>query len=83
MFEFINFNRIGIQDDGLRRQESFLPGNMAAICPSHDKNFQTGEIEPQLLASSKNSPFNKTHDELAFAITPLNEPYITGGMQLC
>jgi hypothetical protein len=73
VLEFIDFNRTGIQVDESRRQGVFLPENMVAICPSHNKKFQTGEIDPTFLASSKNSPFNQIHDDLAFTTTSSNE----------
>lgn len=79
VLEFIDFNRTGIQVDESSRQKVFLPENMVAICPSHNRKFQTGEISPTFLASSKNSPFNKIHDDLAFATTSSNELTISLG----
>jgi hypothetical protein len=77
--EFIDFNRTGIQRDELRRQKVFLPENMVAICPSHNNKFQLGELESTFLATSKNIPFNRAHDDLAFATTTVNEFSISLG----
>lgn len=79
VLEFIDFSRTGIQGDELKRQNIFLPENMAAVCPSHNNKFQLGELESALLATSKNSPFNKIHDDLAFATTTQNEFIISLG----
>ena len=69
VLEFIDFNRTENQRHELMRQEVFLPENMVAVCPSHNKEFREGQIDPSFLASSKHSPFNMIHDDLAFATT--------------
>ena len=79
VLEFIDFSRTGIQGDELKRQNIFLPENMVAVCPSHNNKFQLGELESALLATSKNSPFNRIHDDLAFATTSQNEFIISLG----
>lgn len=79
VLEFIDFNRTGSQVHESFRQEVFLPENMVAICPPHNKKFRTDEIDPSFLASSKDSPFNKNHDDLAFATTSSNELTISLG----
>ncbi len=79
VLEFIDFNQTGSQVHESLRQEVFLPENMVAICPSHNKKFRTDEIDPSFLASSKDSPFNKNHSDLAFATTSSNELTISLG----
>ena len=79
VLEYIYFNQNGIQGDELRRQEVFLPEKMVAICPSHNNKFQLGELESPFLATSKRDPFNKVHDDLAFATTTPNEFTISLG----
>jgi len=79
VLEFIDFSRTGIHGDELKRQNIFLPENMAAVCPSHNNKLQLGELESALLATSKNSPFNRIHDDLAFATTTQNEFIISLG----
>jgi hypothetical protein len=79
VLEFVDFSRPGIQGDELNRQNIFLPENMVAVCPSHNNEFQLGELESALLATSKNSPFNRIHDDLAFATTTQNEFIISLG----
>jgi hypothetical protein len=79
VLEFVDFNRKGTYPYELRRQEVFLPENMVANCPSHNTKFQTGEIDYTFLASSKNSPFNNVHDDLAFATTSSDELAVSLG----
>jgi hypothetical protein len=79
VLEFIDFNRTGNQRHELMRQEVFLPENMVAICPSHNKEFRESHIDPSFLASSKHSPFNMIHDDLAFATTSSNEFAVSMG----
>ena len=52
---------------------------MVAICPLHNRKFQIGEIDSALLASSKNSPFSRNHDDLAFTTTSSNELIVSLG----
>ena len=79
VLEFIDFNRNGSQADESMRQDVFLPENMVAICPPHNKKFQTGEIDPTFLSSRKDGPFNRIHDDLAFATESSNELNISLG----
>ncbi|HZD33910.1 MAG TPA: hypothetical protein VE130_01790 [Nitrososphaeraceae archaeon] len=79
VLEFIDFKRFGIRFDEPRQQEVFLPENMIAICPSHNKKFQTHEISSPFLASCKKNPFNTNHDDLAFAINSSNELTVSLG----
>lgn len=82
VLEFIDFKRTGArveEEEETRQQEVFLPESMLAICPSHNKKFQTGEMEPAFLSSNKNKPFNKIHDDLAFATLSSNELIISLG----
>ena len=79
VLEFVDFNQKGTYPDESRQQEVFLPENMVAICPSHNTKFQTGEIDYTFLASSKNSPFNNVHDDLAFATTSPDELAVSLG----
>jgi hypothetical protein len=78
VLEFIDFNPADSRVEE-SRQEVYLPESMLAICPLHNKEFQTGEMDPRLLASNKNKPFNKVHDDLAFATTSSNEFIISLG----
>ncbi|HZD33867.1 MAG TPA: hypothetical protein VE130_01570 [Nitrososphaeraceae archaeon] len=77
VLEFIDFNPAKVEES--TRQEVFLPESMLAICPLHNKKFQSGEIDHTLLASNKGKPFNKIHDDLAFATTLSNEFIISLG----
>ncbi|MGB7633263.1 MAG: hypothetical protein WBL68_06030 [Nitrososphaeraceae archaeon] len=79
VLEFIDFSRTGIRADESSRLDVFLPENMVAICPLHNRKFQIGEIDSALLASSKNSPFSKNHDDLAFTTTSSNELIVSLG----
>lgn len=79
VLEFIDFNTPDFQGLESRRREVFLPESMLAICPLHYKKFQSGEIDHTFLASNKGNPFNKVHDDLAFATTSSNEFVISLG----
>ena len=79
VLEYIDINQTGSQADESMRQEVFLPENMAAICPLHNKKFHTGQVDPITLAFSKDSPFNRIHDDLAFATTSSDEFTISLG----
>lgn len=80
VLEFIDFTLTGIQvDKPPSRQEVFLPENMVAICPSHNQKLQAGKIDPTFLRSSKNNPFSKIHDDLAFRTTFSKELTISLG----
>jgi hypothetical protein len=78
VLEFIDFTLTGIQvDKPPPRQEVFLPENMVAICPSHNQKLQAGKIDTTLLRSSRNTPFSKIHDDLAFrTISSKNSLYL-------
>jgi hypothetical protein len=76
---FADFTSPGTQGVDITRQEAYLPENMVAICLSHSLKLQAGEIDASTLRHSKNNPFNKGHEESAFAITSNEMTVSLGG----
>ncbi|HET6730188.1 MAG TPA: hypothetical protein VFH04_01170, partial [Nitrososphaeraceae archaeon] len=76
---FVDFTSTGTQGGDVPKQEAYLSENMVAICPSHGLRFQAGEIDAATLRHSKSEPFNKVHEESAFAITSNEMTVLLGG----